>query len=75
MKEFSKIDVNSIHVGSCFDQPVYFEDGINMFLPENKMAKQYHVDILKKWHIPYLLTKGKEIDAPKDDFADLLEEL
>ena len=72
MKEFSKVAIDAIHVGSCFSEPVYFEDGVNMFLPAEKPAKQYHVDVLKKWKIPYLLTRGTEVKAPAGD-AELLD--
>ena len=51
MKEFSKLTIDAIHVGICFSEPVYFEDGVNMFLPAEKPARQYHVDVLKKWKI------------------------
>lgn len=61
MRDFSKVETHSIRIGSCFSAPVFFEDGVNMFLPANKPAKQYHVDVLKRWHIPYLLTEGREI--------------
>lgn len=64
MRDFSKVEICSIHVGSCFSEPVFFEDGVNMFLPAHKPAKEYHVEVLKKWHIPYLLTAGREIELP-----------
>ena len=38
MKEFSKLTIDAIHVGICFSEPVYFEDGVNMFLPAEKPA-------------------------------------
>ena len=60
-----KIDVSAIHVGVCFSEPVYFDDGRNMFLPAGKKAKPYHVSALEQWKIPYLLSSGHEID-PKD---------
>lgn len=77
MKEFVKIPAESIRVGSCFSEPVYFEDGINMFLPSNRMAKQYHLDVLRKWHISYLLTKGVALQNPIEeiDSLELLDEL
>lgn len=60
-----RINVSSIHEGICFSEPVFFEDGKNMFLPAGKQAKRYHVAALEQWQIPYLLTSGHEID-PKD---------
>lgn len=62
MIEMEKIDVNRIRIGVCFSEHVYFEDGKNMFLAAGKTAKPYHIAALRQWKIPYLLTKGKEID-------------
>lgn len=63
--EMRKIQCSDIHEGICFSEPVYFEDGKNMFLPAGKQAKPFHIAALNQWKIPYLLTCGKEID-PKD---------
>ncbi len=63
--EMSKLDCSSIHIGSCFSEPVYFDDGKNMFLAAGKMARPYHVSALVHWKIPYLLTAGHLIE-PKD---------
>lgn len=61
----STIECSRIKVGSCFNEPVFFEDGVNMFLAANHPAKQYHLAALKRWNIPYLLTSGVEIDYNK----------
>lgn len=63
-----RLNVSSIHVGVCFSEPVFFDDGKNMFLSGGKQAKPYHVAALEQWKIPFLLTDGKEID-PKDYVA------
>lgn len=63
--EMKKLDCGLIHIGSCFSEPVYFDDGKNMFLAAGKLAKPYHVSALVHWKIPYLLTAGRPID-PKD---------
>ncbi len=63
--EMNKLDCSLIHIGSCFSEPVYFDDGKNMFLAAGKLAKPYHVSALVRWKIPYLLTAGRPID-PKD---------
>ncbi len=63
--EMNKLDCSLIHIGSCFSEPVYFDDGKNMFLAAGKQAKPYHVSALAHWKIPYLLTAGHQID-PKD---------
>ena len=62
MKDLAKLDISKIRLGVCFSEPVYFEDGKNMFLAAGKTAKAYHVAALKQWKIPYLLTNGKEIN-------------
>ncbi len=81
--DYKKIDCKDIHVGIRFSAPVFFNDGENMFLAEGKTAKQYHVDSLIRWKIPYLLTYGRVIaettdsDNSQNDFTDVeeLEEL
>lgn len=80
MAAFTKIDSSSIKLGMKFSAPVFFEDGQNMFLAEGKPARQYHLDSLARWDVPYLLTFGHIIDDFKepvsdDDTEELLEEL
>lgn len=78
MGMMNRISVDAIKVGTCFSAPVFFEDGVNMFLSDNKRASQYHVDALKRWPVPYLLTEGHEIDAPvvkKVEPVETLEEV
>ncbi len=60
--EMKRLDTNSIHVGICFSEPVFFDDGKNMFLAAGRKAKPYQVAALTRWKIPYLLTNGVEID-------------
>ena len=55
----TKVDCSHIVPGVRFSQPVFFDDGQNMFLCANHPAKNYHVAALKRWAIPYLLTDGK----------------
>ena len=64
MAELKRIEIDKIKLGSCYSKPVYFEDGTNMFLSDNKRATQYHLDVLKSWNVPYLLTEGEEIACP-----------
>lgn len=67
-----RINVSTIHEGICFSEPVFFDDGKNMFLPAGKQAKPYHVAALEQWKIPFLLTEGREID-PKDYVAPVAQ--
>lgn len=67
-----KIDCSTIELGTCFSSPVYFDDGENMFLSAKNPAKKYHLDALKRWDIPFLLTDGyilsdKEISSIADE--------
>ena len=39
--EMRKIQCSDIHEGICFSEPVYFEDGKNMFLPAGKQVRLY----------------------------------
>ena len=57
-----------------FSAPVFFDDGENMFLAENKPVLQYHIDALKKWNIPFVLTYGIEI-LDGQNVSDELEEI
>lgn len=66
--EMERLEVSAIHEGICFSEPVFFDDGKNMFLPAGKQAKPFHVAALQQWKIPFLLTAGHEID-PKDFVA------
>lgn len=58
-----KIDCSRIKVGVVFSEPVYFDDGQNMFLAKNCPAKPYHLAALKRWKVPFLLTVGHEINS------------
>jgi len=80
MTGFAKLQSNNIKIGMKFSAPVFFEDGKNMFLAEGKAVKRYHLDALKRWSIPYLLTYGKRLDAnavpeTQDDLVEDLEEV
>lgn len=81
MPEMKRIEVSQIKIGTCFSEPVFFEDGQNMFLSDNKRATQVHLDVIKNWNVPYLLTEGEEIPEPrvktekKTENPDDLEEL
>ena len=68
MQQFSKVDVSQIKLGIRFTAPVFFDDGKNMFLAEGKSAKNYHIQALKRWKIPFLLTFGKVINEGDDFF-------
>lgn len=56
--QIRKIDCSSVQLGMCFSSPVYFDDGENMFLSAKNPVKKYHLEALKRWEIPFLLTEG-----------------
>jgi hypothetical protein len=62
---FTKIKTSEIKEGMRFSAPVFFDDGKNMFLAEGKTVKAYHINALKRWSIPFVLTYGCQI---KDEF-------
>ncbi|WP_296019684.1 phosphohydrolase [uncultured Treponema sp.] len=76
-KNYLKIPCSEIQLGVRFSAPVFFDDGKNMFLAERKTAKQYHIDALKRWKIPYLLSFGHKIDSENltldENFDDVAE--
>ena len=57
----TRIECNKIRPGIMFSQPVFFDDGKCMFLAAKHPAKEYHVDCLRRWKIPFLITAGKEL--------------
>ena len=48
--------------GIIYSAPLFFDDGVNMFLAKRRALKKYHIDILKKWSIPFIITYGTIID-------------
>ena len=67
MANFSKIECSEIKLGMKFPAPVFFDDGENLFIAENKTVKAYHIAALSRWNIPFLLLS--------DDNSSDLEEL
>jgi len=62
----NKIDCSKIVLGACFSEPVYFDDGKNMFLSAGHPAKNYHLAAIKRWNVPYLLSDGKLLEVSKE---------
>ncbi len=73
----SKLDCNKITEGIRFTQPVFFDDGKNMFLAAGCPAKKYHINALKRWNIPFLWTDGvvlKSDEITKDSAKTVVSE-
>lgn len=80
MRNFTKIDARDLRLGMRFSAPVFFDDGENMFLAEEKSVKAYHLAAIRRWNIKYFLTYGHLISdgtsaVAASEFAYELEEL
>ncbi|MCQ2573858.1 MAG: phosphohydrolase [Treponema sp.] len=69
-----KIEISRIKPGIRFSQPVFFDDGKNMFIESGISVKPYHLAALTKWHIPFLLSNG-HILAENETIQEEIEEL
>lgn len=58
----TRIYSNELKEGIIYSAPLFFDDGVNMFLAKRRALKKYHIDILKKWSIPFIITYGTVID-------------
>jgi len=72
----NQIKCQDIRVGMRFSKPVYFEDGVNMFVESGITIKPYHLVAITRWHIPYLLSDGhplseNEVFVDKDIVEDV----
>lgn len=61
--------------GVLFSAPLFFDDGANMFLAKRRTLKKYHIDILKKWSIPFVITYGTIVDNVETDSHNETAEL
>ncbi len=66
----NRIKSSDIKLGMCFSSPVFFDDGINMFLAEKKPVTQFHLSAIKDWKIPYVITYGKILKDEKNQEID-----
>lgn len=76
----TRLKCEEIKEGVVFSAPVFFDDGVNMFLAARQPAKQYHVTALVRWEVPFLVTAGHKIEesaskasAGEEEFVDLEE--
>lgn len=70
-----RIKTSDLKLGMCYSSPVFFDDGINMFLAENKPITTFHLNVIEKWKIQYVITYGKliqeSIQKNNDDIIEL----
>ena len=71
-KKFTKIDCKELKLGMRFSAPVFFDDGENMFLGEEKAVKNYHINAIQRWNIEYLLTYGHLVTDGKEPTSESL---
>lgn len=71
----TKLEPNQLKLGMTFSKPVFFEDGENMFLAENKEVTQVLLDVIKNWKVPFLLTDGEENTGKVEENVPEIEEL
>jgi hypothetical protein len=65
---FQKYNTAYLKLGMKFTAPVFFDDGVNMFLAENCTVKSYHLQAIKQWSLLVILTYGKlTSDSPHAD--------
>lgn len=70
MKKITRINAGDLMLGMKFSAPVFFDDGENMFLAENKSVKPYHLAAIERWHIKTLLTYGHIIAEKNPEIPD-----
>ena len=72
-----KINREALKEGMCFSAPVFFDDGVNMFLAEKKPLTKFHLNVLSRWNVLFVMTYGKDMSssAPADDASESVEEL
>lgn len=69
-----KLPCSDIVVGVRFSEPVFFDDGDSMFLAPGKPAKEYHVESIARWKIPYLLCAGRALAKDEPYVPPAVEE-
>lgn len=81
-----RIKSEELYEGMIFSAPLFFDDGVNMFLAKRKPLKRYHLDALRRWKIPFVLTYGTLYTDPSvelldeeasdvEEFEELLEDI
>ena len=71
----NKIKSSDLKLGMCFSSPVFFDDGINMFLAEKNPITQFHLSALENWKIPYVITYGTLVQKAKTPEPEEIKEL
>ena len=72
-----KIKREDLKEGMCFSAPVFFDDGVNMFLAEKKPLSKFHLNVLSRWNVLFVMTYGKDMSScfTDDDSSAEVEDL
>ena len=71
---FKKVPCSAITVGVRFSDAVFFDDGESMFLAPGKPAKEYHVECLTRWKIPFLCCLYPYKRSPSNTYSHHLQQ-
>jgi HD-GYP domain-containing protein (c-di-GMP phosphodiesterase class II) len=70
-----KIKSSSLKEGTRYSRPIFFYDGVNMFLAANHDVRKLHLDIIKRWEIPFLVTEGHVITDKSENSINQVDEI
>ncbi len=59
--KYNKIYAAQIGLGEVYSSPLFFNDGVNMFLAGGKTVKEYHLKAIKQWCLDYFLCEGHKL--------------
>ncbi len=65
-----RIKTEDLYEGMIFSAPLFFDDGVNMFLAKRKALKKFQMDALVRWKIPFVLTYGTLYTDPSAALED-----
>lgn len=69
-----RIKVEDLQEGMIFSEPLFFDDGKNRVLGKMHPVSQRELSVLKKWHVPFVMTAGKQVKHDAE-ITELIEEL
>lgn len=67
MNSMQQIQIETLKEGMMFSAPLFFDDGENMFLPKGHALSAYHISVLSRWKIPYVLTNGHIVTSEETE--------
>ncbi|MBQ0166199.1 MAG: HD-GYP domain-containing protein [Treponema sp.] len=67
MDTLQQVKIDTLKEGMIFSAPLFFDDGKNMFLPKGHAISEYHMSVLSRWKIPFILTCGHLVTSNESD--------